>query len=35
MILYYLNSLTLCCDITQNIFGTEKDVSPEIWQRKS
>ena len=35
MILYYLNNLTLCCDITQNIFGTEKYVSPEIWQRKS
>ena len=34
MILYCLNSLTLCCDITQNIFGTEKYVSPEIWQRK-
>ena len=35
MILYYLNSLTLCCDITQNIVGTEKYVYPEIWQRKS
>ena len=35
MILYYLNSLALCCDITQNKFGTEKYVSPEIWQRKS
>ena len=31
MILYYLNSL----NITQNIFGTEKYISPEIWQRKS
>ena len=35
MILYYLNSLTLCCKITQNIFGTEKYVSPEMWQGKS
>ena len=35
MILNHLNSLTLCCDINKNIFGTEKYVSPEIWQQKS